>query len=61
MTPKTLTEWRNRLGLNRSEAAKALGMSRTTYERYETGKASKIPLYIALACKAILLGEPPVK
>ena len=60
MTPDTLTAWRSRLGLNRSEAAVALGLSRNGYTRYETGKAP-IPLYIALACAALEWGIPQIE
>ena len=64
MTPASLTAWRERLGLNKSEAAAVLGLSRNAYTAYEAGrwngKVRKIPKYIALACKCILLGGPPV-
>jgi transcriptional regulator with XRE-family HTH domain len=60
MTPTTLAAWRERLGLNRSEAALALGLSRNGYTRYEEGVAP-IPLYIALACAALAYGLPPIQ
>lgn len=56
----TLLSWRSRLGLSKPKAAAALGMSRTTYDAYESGK-HKIPLYVLLACKCVLIGEPPIR
>lgn len=58
MTPKSLTAWRDRLGLNKSQAAKALGLSRNGLEAYEKGR-TRIPHYIALACAALAYGLPP--
>lgn len=52
MTPTQLTEWRKSLGLNRVNAAKALGMSRNTLAGYEAGDV-RIPLYVEYACKWI--------
>jgi DNA-binding XRE family transcriptional regulator len=60
MTPATLAAWRTRLGFNKTEAAKALGLSRNGYDYYEAGR-SRIPLHIALACAAIAHGLPAIK
>ena len=59
MTPATFRAWRKRLGLNRGQAAEALGCSRNTIPRWESGE-TEIPLYIALACAAIAHGLPPI-
>ena len=59
MTAQSLTAWRERLGLNRSEAARALGLSRNSIQHYEEGRA--IPLYVALACAALAHGIPPIR
>jgi DNA-binding XRE family transcriptional regulator len=59
MTPDSLSSWRTRLGLNKSGAAKALGLSRNALEAYEKGER-RIPLYIALACSALAYGLPPM-
>lgn len=58
MTPTEFREWRERLGLNRVEAADALGMGRNQPKRYEEGQP--IPKYVALACAAIALGVKPI-
>jgi transcriptional regulator with XRE-family HTH domain len=55
MTPSTLSAWMTRLGYNKVEAAEALGIARTTLDRYLSGRTA-IPRYIALACAAILEG-----
>jgi len=60
MTAASLKSWRERLGLNKSGAAAALGLARNTYAAYEEGRA-EIPLYVALACAAIAYGLPPMK
>lgn len=57
MTPATLIAWRKRLSWNKAEATRRLGLSRTSYDRYEAGKTT-IPLYIALACNALAHGLP---
>jgi DNA-binding XRE family transcriptional regulator len=49
LTPATILSWRTRLGLNKTEAAKALGLSRNGYDYYETGRY-RIPLHVGLAC-----------
>lgn len=57
MTPASLTAWMIRLGLNKSGAASALGISRNTLQSYLEGKTA-IPKYIALACAAVAMGLP---
>jgi len=59
MNDKELKEWRLRMGLSKSSASIALGMSRTTFTYYEMGDRN-IPKYIALACSAIAHGLPPM-
>jgi transcriptional regulator with XRE-family HTH domain len=49
MTSSTLTAWMTRLGLNKSEAASALGIARTTLDRYLSGRTA-IPKVVELAC-----------
>jgi len=58
MTPTTLKQWRERMNLNKTEAALALGLSPNGYHAYETGW-SRIPRYVALACSAIAMNLPP--
>jgi DNA-binding XRE family transcriptional regulator len=50
MTAPELTAWRNRMGLNQTRAALALGISRNALIAYESGK-QPVPLYIELAGK----------
>ena len=52
MTPSTLIAWMTRLGYNKSEAAEALGIARSTLDRYLAGSVN-IPKYIELACEAL--------
>lgn len=52
MTPQSLTAWMALLGFNKSEAASALGIARSTLDRYLTGSV-KIPKSIALACVTV--------
>jgi len=65
MSPASLAAWRKRLGLNKTEAAAALGLSRNAYSAYEAGRWAgrlrPIPIYIALACQALANGLPPMK
>lgn len=60
VTGSSLIAWRQRLGLNRLEAAKSLQIARNTYQGYEEGK-QPIPRHIALACAAIAHGLPPIE
>lgn len=58
MTAADFNAWRTTMGLNRVEAAQALGLSRNMPQRFEDGK-SEIPLYVALACAALIRGIKP--
>lgn len=58
MTPADFTAWRSRMGYSRVKAAVALGLSRNMPQRYEDGQ-SPIPLYVALACAALVRGIAP--
>ncbi len=55
MTPATLTAWMNRLGLNKAQAASALGIARSTLDRYLSG-SKPIPKLVELACSALERG-----
>lgn len=64
MAPTDLQSWRWRLGLTKTDAAEALGVSYSMYRYYEAGKredgrAVEIPRTVALACAAIAFGLPP--
>ena len=56
MTPASLKAWREQLygagygTRSKQTAAKALGLSQRTYDRYEAGE-HRIPRYIELACR----------
>lgn len=61
MTPADLRAWRERLSLTQGEAAKRLGLGKSTYVNYERGARSdgypvRIPRTVALACAAVALG-----
>lgn len=58
MKAKDFTEWREKMGFNRIQAASALGTGRNMPQRYEEGTA-EIPIYIALACAALIRGIHP--
>jgi predicted DNA-binding transcriptional regulator AlpA len=60
MTPASLTAWMDRLKLNKLEASIALGIARSTLDRYLAGDVA-IPKSIALACAAVAHGLPPIK
>jgi len=49
MTPTSIKEWRQGLGLSLTQAAHILGLSRRMVSYYESGE-KKIPKYVALAC-----------
>ena len=65
MTPVKLAQWRADMALSQRAAAKALGVTLTTYQAMErgrswmTGKPVSIDLRTALACAAIRAGVPP--
>ena len=53
MTPADLIAWRRRCGFRSwAAAALALGLSRSTLDRYRAGRWP-IPLTVALACRAV--------
>lgn len=52
MTPSTLSAWMTRLGYNKLEAAEALGIARTTLDRYLSGRTA-IPKVVELACHTV--------
>jgi transcriptional regulator with XRE-family HTH domain len=47
-----LTAWREQHGLTRRGAARALGCSRNTWGRWETGE-TPVPRYVLLALQAL--------
>lgn len=60
MTPKALVAFRDRLGMNKSAFAEALGIDRKTLNRLEASPRA-VPRYIALACSALAHGLPPME
>jgi DNA-binding XRE family transcriptional regulator len=63
MKPAELRAWRERLGMTQEQAAKALGITRRSFVRYEMGQR-EITKPLALACGAIeagILEYPPRK
>lgn len=58
MIPSDLTAWRKRLGLNKVQAAEAIGCHRNAIADWEAGR-QPIPKYIALACAAVEAGITP--
>ncbi|MFD2234808.1 helix-turn-helix transcriptional regulator [Phaeospirillum tilakii] len=58
MTPDSLRAWRASCGLSQEAAARALDISRRTYQYREEGKSS-IGREAALACAAISAGLKP--
>ena len=65
MTPADLRTWQAHMGLTYETAAKALGVSRSTYAEWvagksrTTGKPIKISRLVALACAALAAGLEP--
>lgn len=51
--------WRHRMGWNKAEAARRLGLSRNSYCAYENDE-QPAPLYVRLACAALSFGLPPI-
>lgn len=51
--------WRHRMGWNKAEASRRLGLSRNSYVAYETG-LKPVPLYVRLAAAALAFGLPPI-
>jgi len=66
MSPEEFRQWRQRLGMKKTDAMAALGIARSTLDQYETGVrrdgrgSVEIPRHIALACTAIAYGLPPI-
>lgn len=60
MTPASLAAWMARQKLNKVETAAALGIARTTLDRYLDGR-TEIPKLVALACAAVARDIPPAK
>jgi hypothetical protein len=58
MTPEDYRDAKARLGLSNRQMATKLGLSRNAANAYANG-TSRIPLYIGLACAALLVGLPP--
>lgn len=60
MTPATFKTFRTRLGLSQTRAAELLGISRSLWQKYESGerKCDRDRLY-GLAMAAVLFGLPP--
>jgi predicted transcriptional regulator len=62
MTPDQFRAWRELLGLSKTGAARALGLSLSQVLDYETGmkrgtdRAAPIPRVVALACRALQQG-----
>lgn len=56
MKASELKAWRASLDLTQAEAAKELGVSRRTYEKWEIGREPSNPSILRLACYAIASG-----
>lgn len=52
MTPKELTSWKKRHGLNQVELANILGVTKASISRWESGKRP-IPAFLHLALKCL--------
>lgn len=65
MTPADLATWRTQMDMTQRQAAEALGVTPTTYQRMErgadftTGKPVEIDRRTALACAALAAGLGP--
>jgi DNA-binding XRE family transcriptional regulator len=59
LTRQEFQIWRVNLGMNKTEAADALGVSRNMPLKYEDGSV-EIPRYIELACKYLEV-EPAIR
>lgn len=51
-TPDAFVAWRKALGWTQDEAARQIGLTRKSIQRYEWGEAP-IPRYVQLACWAL--------
>lgn len=59
MTGATFRQWRERLGLNRIDAAEQLGVHRNSITNWER-ETNPLPRWVALACAAIAYGLEPM-
>ena len=55
MTPTDLAAWMHRLHLNKMQAANALGIARSTLDRY-LSDSKPIPKLVELACRTLERG-----
>jgi transcriptional regulator with XRE-family HTH domain len=58
--PRVLLVWRDRMGFSQRDACEALGCSRSAWSDWESGK-HEAPLYIRLACAALLMSMKPIR
>lgn len=58
LTPASMTEWRERMGYTKIDAAFELGLSRNSITNYENG-FHKIPKSVGLAMSALMMGMKP--
>lgn len=63
VTPEMFIEWRKKLGMSQSSAARRLGLSHSSIFSYESGKRKegdvKIPILVCLGMSALSAGLSP--